>query len=167
MLLMLTVVLMTIPSQSSGSSAAPIECGSKSNCAGTNGDDIIIGGNKSKDLVIVGHDGNDIINASAGDDDLCGGNGNDQLNGEDGNDRLVGDSFLCKAEVGPGSAPGMDNIMGGAGNDILIHGNANGNYDDSDGKRDLIDCGPGDDTAMLNISIDHDEAVNCEHINPK
>ena len=164
---MLTVVLMIIPSQSSGSSAAPIECGSKSNCAGTNGDDIIIGGNKSKDLVIVGHDGNDIINASAGDDDLCGGNSNDQINGEDGNDRLVGDSFLCRAEVGPGSAPGMDNIMGGAGNDILIHGNANGNYDDSDGKRDLIDCGPGDDTVMLNISIDHDEAVNCEHINPK
>ena len=80
MLLMLTVVLMTKPSQSSGSSTAPIECGSKSNCAGTNGDDIIIGGNKSKDLVIVGHDGNDIINASAGDDDLCGGNGNEQIN---------------------------------------------------------------------------------------
>ena len=110
---MLTVVLMVIPSQSSGWSAAPIECGSKSNCAGTNGDDIIIGGNKSKDLVIVGHDGNDIINASAGADDVCGGNGNDQINGEDGNDRLVGDSFLCKAEVDPGSAPGMDNIMGG------------------------------------------------------
>ena len=53
----------------------------------------------------------------------------------------------------------------GAGNDILIHGNANSNYDDSDGKRDLLDCGPGDDTVMLNISIDHDEAVNCEHIN--
>lgn len=92
-------------------------------------------------------------------------NGNDQINGEDGNDRLVGDSFLCKAEVGPGSAPGMDNIRGGVGDDILIHGNANGNYDDSDGKKDLLDCGPGDDTAVLNITIDHDEAVNCEHIN--
>ena len=64
-----------------------------------------------------------------------------------------------------GSAPGMDNIRGGAGDDILIHGNANGNYDDSDGKKDLLDCGPGDDTAVLNITIDHDEAVNCEHIN--
>ena len=61
----------------------------------------------------------------------------------------------------------MDNITGGAGNDTLIHGKANGIYDHSDGKRDFLDCGPGDDTAMINITIDHDEPVNCEHINPE
>lgn len=163
---MLTIVEIGMPSQNLGWSAASIKCGSASNCAGTSGDDIIVG-EKNKDYVIVGHDGNDIINASAGNDDVCGGNGNDQINGEDGDDRLVGDSFMCKSEAGPGSAPGIDNITGGTGNDILIHSNANGVYDYSDGKKDLLDCGPGDDTAMLNITIDHDEAVNCEHINPK
>lgn len=164
---MIAIAGIAIPLHNSGWSAAPIQCGSESNCAGTSDDDIIMGGNKSKDHVIVGHDGNDIINGSAGEDDICGGNGNDQINGEDGDDRLVGDSFMCKAEVGPGSAPGADKISGGPGNDILTHGNANSVFDYSDGKTDLLDCGPGDDTAMLNITIDHDVASNCEHINIK
>ena len=59
---------------------------------------------------MLGNDGNDIINAGSGDDQLRGGNGNDKINEEDGDDRLVGDSFVCKGEVGPGFAPGPDNI---------------------------------------------------------
>jgi hypothetical protein len=47
----LIIVSITIPIQNLGW-AAPIKCGSKSNCAGTSGDDIIIGGNKNN--VIVG-----------------------------------------------------------------------------------------------------------------
>jgi len=35
----------------------------------------------------------------------------------------------------------------------------------SDGARDKIDCGPGnDDRAFINTSIDGDIAVNCEHV---
>ena len=161
---MLTVVGVTIHSQILSWAATPINCSTtKSNCAGTSGDDMITAGNKNN--VIVGHDGNDIINAGEGDDQVCGGNGNDKINGEDGDDTLLGDSFVCKGEVGPGSAPGMDNITGGPGNDVLIHGNAW--YDYSDGKKDFLDCGAGDDTVMLNITIDHDESANCEHINPE
>jgi Ca2+-binding RTX toxin-like protein len=163
LLLTITFVGVAIPTENLGWGAS-IECApSKSNCAGTSGDDIIIG--SSKNNVIVGHDGNDVINATAGDDDACGGNGNDRIDGGDGDDRLLGDSYVCKGEQGPGSGAGGDTIAGGEGNDILIHGNGNAQYDYSDGKKDFLDCGPGDDTAMLNITIDHDEAANCEHIN--
>lgn len=72
---------------------------------------------------------------------------------------------MCKAEVGPGSAPDTDNITIGPGNDVLTHGNAL--YDYSYGSKDFLDCGCGDDTIMLNITIDHDEAANCDHINPE
>jgi Ca2+-binding RTX toxin-like protein len=131
--------------------------------AGTSGDDMFTAGNNNN--VIVVHDGNDIINAGSGDDQICGGNGNDKINGEDGDDKLVGDSFVCKGEVGPGSAPGTDNITIGPGNDVITHGNAW--YDYSHGNKDLLNCGCGDDTVILNITIDHDEAANCEHINPE
>jgi Ca2+-binding RTX toxin-like protein len=164
-LLMLTIAGITIPIQNLGW-AAPIECPpAKSNCAGTSGDDIIIG--SSKNNFIIGHDGNDVINATDGDDEVCGGNGNDKIDGGEGDDRLIGDSFVCKGEQGPGTGTGTDTITGGLGNDILIHGNGNIQYDYYDGKKDFLDCGPGDDTAMLNITIDHDEAANCEHINPE
>ena len=89
---------------------------------GTSGDDIITESNNNN--AIVGHDGNDIINAGLGDAQIRGGNGNDKINGEDGDDRLIGDSFVCKGEVGPGSATGTDNITIGPGNDIITHGNA-------------------------------------------
>jgi hypothetical protein len=62
---------------------------------------------------------------------------------------------MCKDEVGSGSGQGATRFrVAGPGNDILTHGNANGVYDHSDGKKILLDCGPGDDTAMLNITID-------------
>lgn len=133
--------------------------------AGTSGNDMITVGNNNN--VIVGHDGNDIINSGSEDDQICGGNGNDMINGEDGDDRLVGDSFVCKGEgeVGPGSAPGTNNITIGPGNDVITHGNAL--YDYSYRIKDFLDCGCGDDTVMLNIIIDHDEAANCDHINPE
>ena len=66
--------------------------------AGTSGDDMITAGNNNN--VIVGHDGNDIIYAGSGDDQIRGGNGNDKIKGKDGDDRLVGDSFVCKGEIG-------------------------------------------------------------------
>ena len=131
--------------------------------ARTSGDDMINAGNNNN--VIVEHDGNDIINSGSEDDQICGANGNDKINGEDGDDRLVGDSFVRKGEVGPGSAPGTDNITIGPGNDVITHGNAL--YDYSYGNKDFLDSGCGDDTVMLNITIDHDEAANCEHINPE
>jgi hypothetical protein len=39
-------------------------------------------------------------------------------------------------------------------------------YSYLDGHKDFLDCGLGDESAILNITVDRDEAKNCEHINP-
>ncbi|MFI5406737.1 MAG: hypothetical protein ACHQ1D_09525 [Nitrososphaerales archaeon] len=62
---------------------------------------------------------------------------------------------------------GSDSISGGSGNDRLFHGL--GTPDDSkailsDGHKDFIDCGPGEDSVWINTSVDHDVASNCEHV---
>ena len=57
---------------------------------------------------------------------------------------------------------GADKITGGAGDDLIYSGKETF-ATQSDGHKDIIDCGPGDDTALINEDVDHDEAVNCEH----
>jgi Ca2+-binding RTX toxin-like protein len=140
--------------------AANISCDSAGLCEGTNGDDIIKDGDDGQ--IIDGLPGNDIINSGGGDDDVCGGPGNDRIHLGNGNDRAWGDGSICKGMPGP---EGSDRINGGPGDDIITHGFV---WDtESDGFKDFLDCGPGDDIALLNITVDRDEAAsNCEHINP-
>lgn len=47
---------------------------------------------------------------------------------------------MCKDEQGPGSGPVDDTIKGGPDDDILIQGNCNIQYDNSNGKKDFLDC---------------------------
>lgn len=63
---------------------------------------------------IRGERGNDILNGLSGDDLLRGGKGDDVLNGGDGNDRLRGDA-------------GNDILTGGNGSDRFIFNNRGGN----------------------------------------
>ena len=84
--------------------------------------------------VIYGHAGNDVIRAHAGNDVLYGGNGNDVM--------------------WPGS--GVDVQYGGAGNDVL-HALAN------DNQPDILNCGPGSDTALV-IRNDPVKLRGCERI---
>ncbi|MDW3621122.1 MAG: hypothetical protein QOK51_03225, partial [Nitrososphaeraceae archaeon] len=110
---------------------------------------------------IDGNDGNDNINGQGGDDDVCGSGGNDKINGGEGDDRVIGGGLLCKGSYGPG----VDSLTGGPGNDILVHGEVW--QDESDGFKDFLDCGPGEDTVFANLTIDRDVvAANCEQINP-
>jgi hypothetical protein len=44
---------------------------------------------------------------------------------------------------------------------IILHATL-GDQQNPDGSKDLIDCGPGNDEVFLNISVEHDVAVNCE-----
>ncbi|MGV8106471.1 MAG: hypothetical protein ACP5OH_01715 [Nitrososphaerota archaeon] len=68
---------------------------------------------------------------------------------------------MCKSSEG--FVRGADNLDGGPGNDILVYGSAWTIR--SDGHKDFLHCGSGVDLAFLNITIDHDEAKNCEFIN--
>jgi Ca2+-binding RTX toxin-like protein len=108
---------------------------------GTPGTDLIYarGGND----IVRAHDGQDVVYGGAGDDVLRGGPGNDVLYGGHGNDVMW-----------PGA--GVDVQYGGAGNDVL-HALAN------DNQPDILDCGPGFDTALV---IEHDPARfrGCERI---
>jgi hypothetical protein len=79
------------------------------------------------------------IEGGDGDDCLFGGLGDDTLRGGPGDDELVGDR-------------GDDRLLGGAGNDTL---------DARDGQADLVDCGPGVDSANVDAV---DDVVACENV---
>jgi hypothetical protein len=55
-----------------------------------------------------------------------------------------------------------DILSGGNGNDIIVHSSCTSAATLPDGSKDRIDCGPGNDEAWINISSDHDTAINCE-----
>ena len=96
----------------------------------------IVGTAKSEYLAGGGHD--DIIFGLGGNDTLLGGAGDDRIYGGAGNDVITGGS-------------GEDHLWGGAGSDTIYA---------ADGERDIIDCGPGRDRAVIDVGID--KAVNCE-----
>ena len=91
--------------------------------------------------------GHHIILGDFNDDDICGGYDKDYIDSGSGNDLIVG------------SALG-DVLVGFEGSDS-ISSNDNKNTG-PDGYTDEIDCGPGEDEAWINVSVDGDLAVNCE-----
>lgn len=99
---------------------------------GTEGDDVINGGNGADTICGLGGDdiinagqGRDVVLAGDGDDFVSGGKGKDTLAGGAGNDDLRGNE-------------GTDTIDGGAGNDELRGGQ----------KADVIFGGSGDDNLV-------------------
>ena len=118
---------------------------------GNSGNDTICGGNDQADGVsdrLMGGQGNDRLYGQAGNDILSGGPGNDMISGGRGNDIISG---------GPGNdritpGPGRDRVNAGAGNDIIYS---------RDGQRDVIDCGPGKDVAIVDA---FDRTRHCETV---
>jgi hypothetical protein len=57
-------------------------------------------------------------------------------------------------------------MLGGDGDDKLFHSQYTATFGgkplQSDGFKDSLDCGPGNDEAWINVKIDKDVAVNCE-----
>lgn len=88
---------------------------------------------------LAGGAGDDTIIAKCGNNTIVGGAGNDLLVGGPGNDVIIG-------------GPGQDRILGGKGSDTIIA---------DDGEKDVIDCGPGNDSAVVD-SID--VVKNCEKV---
>jgi Ca2+-binding RTX toxin-like protein len=72
--------------------------------------------------------------------------GNDTLLGGAGDDRIYG-------------GPGRDVITGGSGADHLYGGPGSDTIFAVDGERDIVDCGPGNDRAVVD-SVD--VVVGCE-----
>ncbi len=143
--------------------ADAIICSGQDPCSGTNRNDNMIG--DANQNQIAGLRGDDIINGKDGPDIICAGPGNDIVNGGDGDDPfLVGDLFpgprFCEFDIGAGT----DKILGGNGDDRLFHSSAYPPGTTADGYKDFLDCGPGNDQAFINTSVDGDVAVNCETV---
>jgi hypothetical protein len=95
---------------------------------------------------IVGTNGNDYLAGSGHDDTIIGLRGNDTILGGAGDDRLYG-------------GRGNDVITGGSGADRIDAGPGSDTVNAADGERDVINCGSGDDHAIVDkVDIVH----NCE-----
>jgi len=127
-------------SQSSSHGGEGGEGGSSSGLRlkGTQGDDILIGGDG--DDRIDGKGGNDVLVGGAGADRIKGGAGDDQISGGAGDDRLDGGEGADQISGGAGN----DRIKGGAGDDVISGGDGNDQIDGGEGA-DQISGGAGDD----------------------
>jgi hypothetical protein len=96
---------------------------------GTAGDNTLNGGNE--DDTLLGRAGDDVLNGRSGDDVLRGGSGDDVLNGGSGDDILRGGS-------------GDDVLNGGSGDDILRGGSGDDELNGGSGDDQLFG-GSGDD----------------------
>jgi Ca2+-binding RTX toxin-like protein len=109
--------------------------------------------------LIFGRTGNDKLSGEGGNDDLLAAEGDDTANGGAGNDFMAG-------------GQGSDQINGGEGDDSIFHNNyvtRTPNAPDptsADGSKDTIDCGPGNDVAVINEASDGDVTINCETVHP-
>lgn len=131
---------------SGGTSTAFTEKCNSRGIEATNKSDKLVGTNRKDVICAMG--GNDRIYGKGGNDKLKGDKGRDRISGGAGNDTIKGDK-------------GADVLLGRSGNDILRGGpyrKAN------DGKRDILDCGSGVDTAYYTPGVD--VVRNCEILNP-
>ena len=93
------------------------------------GGQVSIGGS-STGRVIKGTDGRDVLKGTAGADRIYAYGGNDRINGFAGNDTIVG-------------GKGRDFVAASRGNDRILA---------RDGASDRIDCGPGRDKVVADLS---------------
>ncbi len=168
----------TAPSASP--SAVPLE-GTKAaavNMLRVSGDiapDAILIGTSAADA-IAGTGADESLKGHAGADRLGGGPGRDSIDGGPGADIIRGGAGADTLNGGPGrdiigGGAGADKINGGAGDDIIQGGAgrdsvAAGAGDDivrvwADGTPDIVDCGSGDDRAVIGST---DIASDCETV---
>ena len=111
-------------------------------------DDVIVAsGVREMPLNVLMGPGYDVVLGGGGDDTLDGGDNVDLLAGGPGEDLLTGSEGSDVLEGGPG----RDRINGDIGTDTVFA---------VDGDPDTIDCGPGDDVALIDRADRQPE--NCE-----
>ncbi len=106
---------------------------------------------------VIGGGSSDAIVGTEAPNRLTGGGGRDNLDGRGGTDTLDG-------------GIGDDSLSGGTESDTLLGGEGNDVIGARDGVRDTIDCGPGTDTAFVdlqdpgNLLIIRGRIVGCESV---
>ena len=89
--------------------------------------------------------------------EITGTERNDELIGTKGRDIILGDGGNDRIYAGSGN----DEIDGGHGRDHIEAGRGNDVIQSRDGQRDVIDCGPGHDTAIVDRI---DRTRHCETV---
>lgn len=105
----------------------------------------------------------DVMIGNADDQTLREGGGDGVVRGRAGADRLFGDFADDRVSGGRGDdfiegGPGRDVLLGGAGDDLI---NAKKGTLSNLSNRDRVDCGPGEDAAVLNRG---DRVRRCERV---
>jgi Ca2+-binding RTX toxin-like protein len=141
---------------------------------GGNGNDIHNGGNGPDSLEEFGTmTGRDVMNGGTDADFMEGGLQGDTLRGQDGDECFSTPDFVGIEMFGD---EGNDELYGNAGEDCMMgeegtdehYGGDNNDFIDSvsgdtPGTRDLVDCGSGFDTAVVNREEDIVRG-NCENV---
>jgi hypothetical protein len=122
---------------------------------GTEGRDRCAGGAGDDDL--EGRGGDDLLDAGPGADRLFGRFGADRLLGGDGADELEGGRGADTVDGGPGK----DRLNGGYDPDVVRGGAGDDRIVARGGGTDRIDCGPGDDVAIVDS---RDVVRGCERV---
>lgn len=129
-------------------------------CQGMTFDNVIIGTNGANTLngtagrdLIVGKGGNDKINGLGGNDCLAGNSGADTINGSSGNDRMLGGD---QADVMNGDS-GDDRLYGGNQNDVMSGGSGNDILDGQAGANNNLNGNSGTDTCTNGATL-----TSCE-----
>jgi hypothetical protein len=124
-----------------------IKCTGSGDCIGAEKDDCVIGDDNGQPIYDGGS--NDKIIGKGGPDGIVGFLGNDDIDGGSGSDGITG-------------APRADKMVGGGGDDAIVHRFNQPERTLPDRSKDVIDCCVGNDVAWINVSVDHDIAVNYE-----
>jgi Ca2+-binding RTX toxin-like protein len=129
---------------------------------GTNGSDVLIG-TKDED-VLYGKGSTDFIDGRGGNDVLYGGAGSDEVISFPGDDILFGgrgNDFVIEGK-------GNNTLFGGGGNDFFqataIDPDRPGSVNTTPKKRDLVFCGSGRDTVVVDPGGIDFVASDCERV---
>lgn len=152
--LMLTVAAMLIV-VSAGVATAAVKFG-------TNGQDFLTGTNDSD--VLYGKGDIDFVDGRGGNDVLYGGSGSDEVVSFAGDDVLYGgrgNDFLIEGQ-------GNNRLFGGSGDDFFqataINPDEPGSEDRTPKKKDLVFCGSGRDTVVVDPGRIDFVAEDCEKV---
>jgi Ca2+-binding RTX toxin-like protein len=108
---------------------------------------------------IKGTKGKDRLKGTSGEDRIRGRKGKDRIKGRGGDDCLSGQAGKDRVSGGAGG----DDIKGGRGKDRLKGGGGRDKIHARRGARDIVNCGPGKDVAIVNKKRDK-VRKNCEKV---
>lgn len=169
--LLTATVMMVVVSASMAVAAVKYGTGGGDFIRGTEGSDVLYGRGGSDfvqaledDDILYGGDGRDLLDGQAGDDKIYGGGGGDEVFSFPGDDIVYGGGGSDLIFEGRG-----ENVLYGAGGDDFFQATAidpdsPGSEKTTPKRKDLIYCGSGTDTVVVDPGGVDLAASDCERV---